>query len=318
LIKAWYWIPGGDYAIIFAGREYMAYKSGFVSVIGRPNVGKSTLTNRFAGEKISIISSKPQTTRNTIRAIISTEDCQVIFIDTPGIHKPKSRLGEYMVSVAGNTLNEVDVVLFLIEADGREPGPGDIFIMEQLKTVSTPILLIINKIDLVKKEQLLEVIKNYTKFMSFAAVIPVSALNGEGTGIVLNEIMNYLPEGPKYFPDDMITDQPEKMIAAELIREKILELVQDEVPHGTGVEIVSFKEREGKNLVDIEANIYCEKETHKGILIGKDGVMLKNIGSLARKEIENILGVRIFLKMWVKVKQDWKNNEYMLRILGYK
>ncbi|MGE5614373.1 MAG: GTPase Era [Bacillota bacterium] len=296
----------------------MAYKSGFVSVVGRPNVGKSTLTNRFAGEKISIISSKPQTTRNTIRTIITTEDSQVIFIDTPGMHKPKSKLGEYMVGIARNTLNEVDIVLFLVEAGEPEPGPGDLFIIEQLKSVKTPVFLIINKIDLVKKEQLLKVIENYTNLMDFAEVIPVSALNGEGTDIVMKEIRNYLPEGPKYFPEDMITDQPEKMIAAELIREKILELVQDEVPHGTGVEIILFREREEKNLVDIEANIYCEKETHKGILIGKDGVMLKNIGMLARKEIENILGAKVYLKLWVKVKKDWRNNEYMLKLLGYK
>lgn len=296
----------------------MAHKSGFVSVVGRPNVGKSTLTNRFAGEKISIISSKPQTTRNTIRTIITTEDSQVIFIDTPGMHKPKSKLGEYMVNIARNTLNEVDIVLFLVEANDLEPGPGDLFIMEQLKSVKTPVFLIINKIDLVKKEHLFNVIENYTKLMNFAEVIPVSALNGEGTDIVMKEIREYLPEGPKYFPDEMITDQPEKMIAAELIREKILELVQDEVPHGTGVEIISFKEREEKNLVDIEANIYCEKETHKSILIGKGGIMLKNIGTLARKEIENILGIRVYLKLWVKVKKDWRNNEYMLKMLGYK
>ncbi|MGI6669424.1 MAG: GTPase Era [Acetivibrionales bacterium] len=295
----------------------MAFKSGFVSVIGRPNVGKSTLTNRFAGEKISIISSKPQTTRNTIRTIITTEDSQVIFIDTPGMHKPKSKLGEYMVGIARNTLNEVDIVMFLVEAGDTEPGPGDLFIIEQLKSVKTPVFLIINKIDLVKKEQLLKAIDNYTKLADFAEVIPVSALNGDGIDILMKQIKNYLPEGPKYFPDDMITDQPEKMIAAELIREKILELVREEIPHGTGVEIISFKEKAEKNLVEIEANIYCEKDSHKGILIGKEGHMLKNIGTLARKEIENILGAKVYLKLWVKVKKDWRNNEYMLRILGY-
>lgn len=295
----------------------MSFKSGFVSIVGRPNVGKSTLSNRLSGEKISIISSKPQTTRNTIKTIINTKSSQIIFIDTPGIHKPKTKLGEYMVNIAEDTMNEVDIVLFLVEASDEEPGAGDLFIMEQLKNLDTPVFLIINKIDLVKKEQLLERISKFSEVMEFASVIPVSALNNEGTDIILKEIEKQLPEGPKYFPDDIITDQPEKMIAAELIREKILELIQEEVPHGTGVEIISFKEREGKNLVDIEANIYCERDTHKGILIGKEGKMLKNIGSLARVEIENLLGVKVFLQLWVKVKPDWRNSENMLKMLGY-
>lgn len=296
----------------------MSFKSGFVSIVGRPNVGKSTLTNCLAGEKISIISNKPQTTRNTIKTIINTESSQIIFIDTPGIHKPKTKLGEYMVNIAEDTLNEVDIVLFLAEATDAEPGSGDQFIMEQLKELNTPVFLIINKIDLIKKEQLFERIKKYTDIMEFAAVIPISALNDEGTGIVLKEIEKLLPEGPKYFPDDIITDQPEKMLAAELIREKILELIQEEVPHGTGVEVISFKEREGRDLIDIEANIYCEKESHKGILIGKEGKMLKKIGSLARGEIENLLGVKVFLQLWVKVKPDWRNSDNMLKTLGYK
>jgi len=296
----------------------MSFKSGFVSIVGRPNVGKSTLTNKLAGEKISIISNKPQTTRNTIKTIINTDNSQIIFIDTPGIHKPKTKLGEYMVSIAEDTLNEVDIVLFLAEATDEEPGSGDLFIMEQLKALKTPVFLIINKIDLIKKEQLFARIKKYTEVMEFAAVIPISALNDEGTGIVLKEIEKLLPEGPRYFPDDIITDQPEKMIAAELIREKILELIQEEVPHGTGVEVISFKEREGRDLVDIEANIYCERDSHKGILIGKEGKMLKKIGSLARGEIENLLGVKVFLQLWVKVKPDWRNSDNMLKTLGYK
>ncbi len=295
----------------------MAFKSGFVSIVGRPNVGKSTLSNRLAGEKLSIISSKPQTTRNTIKTIINTENSQIIFIDTPGIHKPKTKLGEYMVNIAQDTMNEVDIVLFLAEATDAEPGAGDIYIMEQLKHVHTPVFLILNKIDLIRKEQLFERIKKYSEGMEFAAVIPVSALNNEGTDIIIKEIEKVLPEGPKYFPEDMITDQPEKMIAAELIREKILELIAEEVPHGTGVEIISFKEREGKDLVDIEANIYCERETHKGILIGKEGKMLKKIGTLSRSEIENLLGVKVFLKLWVKVKPDWRNSNNMLKTLGY-
>ena len=296
----------------------MSFKSGFVTIVGRPNVGKSTLSNRLAGEKISIISDKPQTTRNTIKTIINSEDSQVIFIDTPGIHKPKNKLGEYMVNLAENTLNEVDVVLFLAEATDEKPGAGDMYIIEQLSKLKTPVFLIINKIDLIKKEQLFARINNYTSSMNFKAVIPISALNNEGTDIVLNEIKKILPEGPKYFPDDIITDQPEKMIAAELIREKILELILEEVPHGTGVEVISFKERSGRDLIDIEANIYCERESHKGILIGKEGKMLKKIGSLARADIENLLGVKVFLQLWVKVKPDWRNSDNMLRTLGYK
>lgn len=296
----------------------MSFKSGFVTIVGRPNVGKSTLSNRLIGEKISIISSKPQTTRNTIKTIINSPDSQVIFIDTPGIHKPKNKLGEYMVNLAENTLNEVDIVLFLTEASDEKPGAGDMYIMEQLMKLKTPVFLIINKIDLIKKEQLFARIGKYTSVMDFKAVIPISALNNEGTDIVLDEIKKLLPDGPKYFPDDAITDQPEKMIAAELIREKILELVLEEVPHGTGVEVISFKERIGRDLVDIEANIYCERETHKGILIGKDGKMLKKIGSLAREDIENLLGVKVFLQLWVKVKPDWRNSDNMLKTLGYK
>ncbi|MEN6316422.1 MAG: GTPase Era [Clostridiaceae bacterium] len=296
----------------------MSFKSGFVTIVGRPNVGKSTLSNRLAGEKISIISSKPQTTRNTIKTIINSQDDQIIFIDTPGIHKPKNKLGEYMVNIAVNTLNEVDIVLFLVEAADEKPGTGDMFIMDELKKLKTPVILIINKIDLIKKEQLFARIGQFTSVMDFKSVIPISALNNEGTDIVINEIRKLLPEGPKYFPDDIITDQPEKMIAAEMIREKILELVQEEVPHGTGVEVVSFKERTGKNIIDIEANIYCERETHKGILIGKEGKMLKSIGSLARVDIENLLGTKVFLQLWVKVKPDWRNSDNMLKTLGYK
>lgn len=296
----------------------MSFKSGFVTIVGRPNVGKSTLSNRLAGEKISIISNKPQTTRNTIKNIINTEDSQIIFLDTPGIHKPKTKLGEYMVNLAENTLNEVDIVLYLTEATDEEPGAGDTYIMEQLKLLKTPVFLIINKIDLIRKEQLFTRINKFTAFMDFKAVIPISAINNEGTDIVLGEIKKLLPEGPKYFPDDIITDQPEKMIAAELIREKILELILEEVPHGTGVEVISFKERKGKELIDIEANIYCEKETHKGILIGKEGKMLKKIGSNARGDIENLLGVKVFLQLWVKVKPDWRNSDNMLKTLGYK
>ncbi len=296
----------------------MSFKSGFVTIIGRPNVGKSTLLNILTGEKIAITSDKPQTTRNSIRTVITKEDCQIIFIDTPGIHKPKNKLGEYMVNTAEGTLNEVDAVLFLIEATDTQPGAGDLFIIEQLKLLRTPVILVINKIDLIRKEQLLSTISNYSETMNYKAIVPVSALKSDGTDILLKEIKSLLPEGPKYFPDDMLTDQPEKLIAAELIREKILKLVSEEVPHGVGIEIISFKERENKGIIDIQANIYCEKDSHKGILIGKEGKMLKKIGSLSREEIENILGSKVFLQLWVKVKTDWRNSTSMLNTLGYK
>ncbi len=294
------------------------FKSGFVTIVGRPNVGKSTLTNRLLGEKISIVSNKPQTTRNTIRTIITSENSQVIILDTPGIHKPKNKLGEYMVNLAKNTLDEVDIVLFMVDATDEKPGAGDNYIVEQLKNLKTPVIQILNKVDLIKKESILERVKNFSQLMDFMAVIPISALSDEGTAIVMKEITKVLPEGPKYFPDDIITDQPEKMVVAELIREKILELIQEEVPHGTGVEVTSFKERQGRDLIDIEATIYCERDTHKGIIIGKEGSMLKKIGSLSRTEIENLLGVKVFLQLWVKVKPDWRNSDNMLKTLGYK
>jgi len=297
--------------------EYMSFKSGFVTIVGRPNVGKSTLMNRFAGEKIAIISEKPQTTRNSIKAVVTEETSQIIFIDTPGMHKPKTKLGEYMVSVVQESLNEVDIVLFLVEATDAEPGAGDQYIAEQLKELKTPVFLLINKIDLVKKEQLLYVIDSYKNLMDFEAIIPISAANNEGIDIVLNEIRKKLPEGPKYFPDDMLTDQPEKAIVAELIREKILMLLSDEVPHGVGVEVSTFKERPNKNLIDISATIYCEKSSHKPIIIGKEGKMLKKIGSQSREDIERFLGVKVYLELWVKVKDDWRNSESMLKTLGY-
>ncbi|MDP4092646.1 MAG: GTPase Era [Bacillota bacterium] len=296
----------------------MSFKSGFVTIIGRPNVGKSTLLNKLAGEKIAIVSDKPQTTRNSIKTVITKEDCQLIFIDTPGIHKPTTKLGEYMVNVAQGTLSEVDVVLFIIEATNIKPGAGDTYIAEQLKNLKTPVFLVINKIDLVKKEQLLAVINNFKEIKDFEAIIPVSAYKGEGVDTLLNEIKKIMPEGPKYFPDDMLTDQPEKNIASEMIREKLLLLLSDEVPHGIGVEVLSFKEREGKEILDIQANIYCERETHKGIVIGKQGNMLKKIGSLARTDMEKLFGSKVFLQIWVKVKPDWRNDASMLKNLGYK
>jgi GTPase len=303
---------------ISKGVEGMAFKSGFVTIIGRPNVGKSTLLNKLAGEKIAITSNKPQTTRNTIKTVITEADSQIIFIDTPGIHKPKTKLGEFMVGMAESTLSEVDLVMFLVDATEPNPGAGDIFIIDQLKNLKTPVFLVINKIDLVRKDEILAIIHAYKSLLEFREIIPVSAKTNEGVGIILDEIRKVLPEGPQFFPEDMLTDQPEKVIAAELIREKILNLTDEEVPHGVGVEVISFKERENKNMVDIQATIYCEKDSHKGILIGKEGKMLKRIGTQAREEIERLLGTKVFLELWVKVKPDWRNSNNMLKTLGYK
>lgn len=296
----------------------MKFKSGFVTIVGRPNVGKSTLLNKITGEKIAITSDKPQTTRNAIRAIITDDDSQIIFIDTPGIHKPKNKLGEFMVNSAQGTISTVEAVIFIVEADSEGIGPGDEYIMEQLSQIKTPVFLVINKIDLVPKEKILSLIVTYSEKLEFDSIIPVSALNNEGTDIVIREIKKVLPEGPMYYPDDQITDQPEKQIVAEIIREKILYLTKDEVPHGTGVDIISFKERPGRDIIDIQANIYCEKDSHKGILIGREGKMLKKIGMMARKDVENLLGTKVFLEVWVKVKDDWRNNNNMLKTLGYK
>jgi len=299
------------------GGVSLAFKSGFVAVVGRPNVGKSTLINCITGQKISIISHKPQTTRNTIKAIYTREDCQIVFMDTPGIHKPKTKLGEYMVNAAEKTFREVDAVLLIVEAENTDPGKGDLYIIEQLKHIKTPVFLVINKIDLVKKEQIMAAICAYKDLMDFKAVIPISALNNDGVDKVIEEIKKVLNEGPRYFPEDMTTDQPERMIVSEIIREKMLQLLEDEVPHGVGVDVESFKEREDGGIIDISVNVYCEKESHKGIIIGKQGKMLKKIGSLARQEIEGILGAKVFLEIWVKVKPDWRNQVGMLKALGY-
>ena len=293
----------------------MAYKTGFVSVIGKPNVGKSTLLNALTGEKIAIISNKPQTTRNTIRGIITNDECQLVLIDTPGIHKPRTKLGEYMVNAASETIRDVDLILLLVEA----PAQGAILednIIEQLKKSGIPVFLILNKIDIVDKERLFALIDGYSKVMDFKAIIPISALKHDGIDIILKEALKYIPEGPKMFPDDTLTDQPEKVIAAEMIREKVLLNLEDEVPHGVGVEVMSFKERED-GLIDIQATIYCEKNSHKGIIIGKQGKMLKKIGSAARFEIEKFLDTKVFLELWVKVKSDWRNNDNMLKTLRY-
>ena len=292
------------------------FQSGFVSLVGRPNVGKSTLMNHFIGEKIAIISNKPQTTRNKITSILTKEHFQCVFIDTPGIHKPKHKLGEYMVKSAENALNEVDVVLMLIEPTERVLEM-DKYVIERLKNVKTPVVLVINKIDTIEKQKLLKVIDQYRQIYDFAEVVPISAIKGQNTESLLHVIEKYLPEGPQYFPEDMVTDQPERQIVAEIIREKALHLLEDEIPHGIAVEITSMKKRPNKNLVDVEATIYCEKESHKGIIIGKQGSMLKKIGSRARIDAERLLGSHIYLQLWVKVKKDWRDSDFLLKNFGY-
>lgn len=292
------------------------FHSGFVSLIGRPNVGKSTLMNLLIGEKISIISSKPQTTRNKIQTILTTDTMQVIFVDTPGIHKSKSKLGDYMVKSAETSLNDVDIVLYLIEPYEKIKD-SDKAILERLKKVETPVFLVINKIDTIDKPELLKVIENYSKEYNFAEIIPLSALKGKNQETLLENIEKYLPEGPKYFPEDMITDQPEKQIVSEIIREKALYLLQDEIPHGIAVEITSMKHRKDKDIMDIEATIYCERDSHKGIIIGKQGSMLKKIGSKARRDIQRFLSSQINLQIWIKVKKDWRDSDFLLRNFGY-
>ncbi|AMJ39904.1 MULTISPECIES: GTPase Era [Anaerotignum] len=292
------------------------FHSGFVTLIGRPNVGKSTLMNCLIGEKIAITSHKPQTTRNKITSILTKEDFQCVFLDTPGIHKPKHKLGEFMVRSAENTFNEVDLVLMLIEPT-EKVVEMDQYVIDRLENVKTPVVLVINKIDTIEREKLLQVIEAYRKLYTFAEVVPISAMKGSNTDALMDVIKKYLPEGPQYFPEDMVTDQPERQIASEIVREKALYLLQDEIPHGIAVEIMSMKKREGQNMVDVEATIYCEKDSHKGIIIGKQGAMLKKIGSLARRDMERLLGSPIYLELWVKVKKDWRDSDFLLKNFGY-
>lgn len=265
------------------------------------------------------MSNKPQTTRHAIRTVVTTENYQMVFVDTPGIHKPKNKLGEYMMNEAFDTLNDVDVVLFLVDAADTSIGPGDSMIIEELSKTGTPVILLINKIDLVKKPALLPLIAQYSQAYDFEEIIPISSVKSNNTAqLVLNAVEKLLPEGEKYYPDDMLTDQPEKVMAQELIREKLLHLLSDEVPHGIGIEVIRFKELNNKKLIEIDANIYCEKESHKGIIIGRDGVMLKKVGSLARQDMEKLFDQKVFLKLWVKVKDDWRNSDFMLNELGYR
>ncbi|WP_131082806.1 GTPase Era, partial [Clostridioides difficile] len=278
------------------------FKSGFVSIVGRPNVGKSTLMNNVVGEKIAIMSDKPQTTRNTIQAVYTDEEMQIVFLDTPGIHKPKNKLGEFMVKAATEAFKNVDLILFVVD-DSKKIGPGDRKIIEDLRSVKTPIILVVNKIDqLDQKDELFDIIKMYDREGIFKEIVPISALKGKNTDTLIKVIQNYLEEGPKYFPDYMITDQPERVLIAELIREKVLHYLNDEIPHGVAVEIEKMKARNDKEIVDVSAVIYCERDSHKGIIIGKNGRKLKGIGKSARQDIELLLGSQINLQLWVKVK----------------
>lgn len=294
--------------------ENPAYKSGFVTLIGRPNVGKSTLMNRLIGQKIAITSDKPQTTRNRIQTVYTSEEGQIVFVDTPGIHKAKNKLGDYMVNVAERTLSEVDVILWLVEPSNFI-GAGERHIMEQLQKTRTPVILVINKADTVKREEILPYIDNYRKQMDFQEIVPVSALKGDNTDTLVSCIMKYLPYGPAFYDEDTVTDQPMRQIVAELVREKALRLLGDEIPHGVAVSIESMKEK-GK-ICHIEATIVCERESHKGIIIGKSGQMLKKIGSTARPEIENLLEMQVNLQLWVKVKKDWRDSDFLLKNFGY-
>ncbi|HDR6304575.1 TPA: GTPase Era [Bacillus cereus] len=292
------------------------YKSGFVSIIGRPNVGKSTFLNRIIGQKIAIMSDKPQTTRNKIQGVYTENDSQVIFIDTPGIHKPKHKLGDFMVKMAQTTLKEVDIVLFMVNAvEGF--GRGEEFIIEKLKETKQPVFLVINKIDQVHPEQLLELIDQYRKLHDFAEIVPISALDGSNVEALIGTIKKYLPEGPQYYPDNQVTDHPERFIIAELIREKVLHLTREEVPHSVAVVIDAIQKREG-GAVYINATIVVERPSQKGIIIGKQGKMLKEVGKRARFDIEALLGSKVFLEVWVKVQKDWRNKMSQLRDLGFR
>lgn len=291
-----------------------AYRSGFAALIGRPNVGKSTLMNCLIGQKIAITSDKPQTTRGRIQTVYTSPEGQIVFLDTPGIHKAKNRLGDYMVNVARRTLTEVDVILWLVEP-GTFIGAGERHIIEQLKQTDTPVILVVNKVDTVKKEALLPCIDTYRREYDFAEIVPVSALKADNTETLIRCVMKYLPYGDAFYDEDTVTDQPVRQIVSELIREKALRLLSDEIPHGIVVTIESMKYR--KKIVDIEAVIVCEKNSHKGIIIGKDGAMLKKIGSQARPEIEEMLESRVNLQLWVKVRKDWRDSELLLKNFGY-
>lgn len=293
------------------------HKSGFISIVGRPNVGKSTFLNRVIGQKIAIMSDKPQTTRNKIQGVLTTNESQMIFIDTPGIHKPKHKLGDFMIKMATNTFREVDLILFMVNVD-EGLGRGDEFIMDLLKDVKTPVFLVLNKIDTIHPDKLLPIIDDYRNRQTFKEVVPISALEGNNVETLLEQIQGHLPEGPQYYPADQITDHPERFIISELIREKALHLTREEVPHSIAVSIEKISKEEGKELINVMATIIVERDSQKGIVIGKRGAMLKEIGQRAREDIENLLGSKVYLELWVKVQKDWRNKMNNLRDFGFK
>ncbi|ALC92721.1 GTPase Era [Bacillus sp. FJAT-18017] len=300
-----------------ASGEGKGFKSGFISIIGRPNVGKSTFLNRVIGQKIAIMSDKPQTTRNKVQGVLTQEDAQLIFIDTPGIHKPKHKLGDFMMKVAQNTLKEVDLVLFMVSAE-EGFGRGEEFILEKFQTIKTPIFLIINKIDKVHPDQLLKIIDSYKERHPFKEIVPISALEGNNVDRLLQQIKEYVPEGPQFYPADQVTDHPERFIVSELIREKALHLTREEVPHSLAVVIEKMERDPNKDMVHVMATIIVERDSQKGIIIGKQGGMLKEIGKRARVDIENLLGSKVFLELWVKVQKDWRNKMTQLRDYGFR
>ncbi|MCM3030112.1 MULTISPECIES: GTPase Era [unclassified Niallia] len=292
------------------------HKSGFISIIGRPNVGKSTFLNRVIGQKIAIMSDKPQTTRNKVQGVLTTDDSQLIFIDTPGIHKPKHRLGDFMMKVAQNTLKEVDLILFMVNAE-EGFGKGEEFILEKFENIKTPIFLVVNKIDTIHPDKLLTVIDSYKEKYPFKEIIPISALEGNNVETLLTQIKKYMPEGPQFYPADQVTDHPERFIVSELIREKALHLTREEIPHSLAV-VIEKMERKQNDVVHVMATIVVERDSQKGIIIGKQGGMLKEIGKRARTDIENLLGNKVFLELWVKVQKDWRNKMSQLRDFGFR
>ena len=292
-------------------------KSGMIAIVGRPNVGKSTLTNALVGEKIAIVTNKPQTTRNRICAVVDRNECQFVFMDTPGLHKARTKLGDYMVKVVRESVADVDAVCLIVEPIPHVGGPEEELIA-RIKAMNVPAVLIINKIDTVEKEALLAVMAAYAEVHTFQAILPISAKNGEGVEEVLDVLARFLPEGPRLFPEDMVTDQPERQVCAEIIREKLLLCLDKEIPHGTAVELIRFAERERDGVIEIDATIYCEKDSHKGIIIGKGGAMLKKISTLARQDIERFMGAKVYLQTWVKVKENWRDNLNLIHNFGYK
>ncbi|HJH11453.1 MAG TPA: GTPase Era [Metalysinibacillus jejuensis] len=293
------------------------FKSGFISIIGRPNVGKSTFLNRVIGQKIAIMSDKPQTTRNKVQGVLTTDDSQLIFIDTPGIHKPKHKLGEFMLKTSKNTLREVDVIMFMVNAE-QKLGPGDQFIMDLLEGNDTPVFLIINKIDRVHPDELLTIIDRYKEKYDFAEIVPISALEGHNVDNLLTTLKKYMPEGPQYYPADQVTDHPERFIISELIREKVLHLTREEIPHSVAVVIDKIKrDEDNPEKIRVQATIMVERDSQKGIVIGKQGAMLKQVGTRARKDIEMLLGSKVYLELWVKVQKDWRNKSTHLRDFGF-